>query len=61
MTSNNSVREILLQMHTGPFDLDNFFESIEKETGGKLTFTNFKNFLDKYYDNIIKSKAKKLI
>lgn len=56
MSSNNSVREILLKMHSGSFDLDQFFEVIEKETGGKLTFTSFKNYLDKHYDNIIKSK-----
>jgi len=59
MASNSSVREILLKMHGGTFDLDHFFEAIEKETGGKLTFTNFKNYLDKHYDNILKSKNKK--
>ncbi len=51
----NSIKEILIKMNSGTFDLDQFFEAIEKETGGKLTFTNFKSFLDKFYDNISKS------
>ncbi len=54
--SGNLVKEILIRMNNGKFDLDQFYETIEKETGGKLTFTNFKNFLDKYYENISKCK-----
>ncbi len=52
--SRNLVKEILTRMNTGKFDLDNFYETIEKETGGKLTFTNFKNYLDSHYENISK-------
>jgi len=60
--NKNLVREILIRMNSGKFDLDQFYESIERETGGKLTFTNFKNFLDKQYENISKriSKTKNL-
>ena len=54
--NKNSVKEILTKMNSGNFDLDQFFEVIEKETGGKLTFTSFKTFLDKNYDNISKCK-----
>jgi len=50
----NSIQEILKKMNSGNFDLDQFFEAIEIETGGKLTFTSFKSFLDKHYDNINK-------
>lgn len=55
--NRNLVKEILIRMNNGKFDLDQFYEAIEKETGGKLTFTSFKNFLDKYYEKISKCKT----
>lgn len=52
--NKNLVKNILIKMNSGNFDLDQFFESIEKDTGGKLTFTSLKSFIDKHYDNISK-------
>ena len=53
--SKNLIKEILSKMNSGIVDLDQFFESIDTETGGKLSFSSFKIFLDKHYDNISKS------
>jgi hypothetical protein len=50
----NLVKEILIKMNSGKFDLDQFYETIEKDTGAKFTFTSFKNYLDKHYENISK-------
>jgi hypothetical protein len=48
------MKEILSIMNTSEMPLDSFFEIIEKETGGKLTFTSFKKYVDKYYPQINK-------
>ena len=53
--TKSSIIEILIKMNSSNFDLDSFFETIEKDTGGKLTFTNFKLYLDKYYNTTTKS------
>lgn len=52
--NRNQVKEILVRMNNEKLDLDQFYEIIEKDTGGKLTFSSFKNYLDKHYENISK-------
>jgi hypothetical protein len=54
---SNKLKEILFNMNTSEMPLENFYELMEKETGGKLTFTSFKTYMDKYYDNINKSNS----
>lgn len=56
--SNNKIKEILTKMNSSETPLDNFYELIEKETGGKLTFTGFKTYLDKTYECVSKCKIK---
>jgi hypothetical protein len=53
---SNKLKEILTQMNSSDPHLDSFYEVMEKETGGKLTFSSFKTYLDKFYPNINKSK-----
>jgi hypothetical protein len=53
---SNKLNEILSQMNSSETQLETFYEIMEKETGGKLTFSSFKVYLDKYYYNINKSK-----
>jgi hypothetical protein len=48
--NNDKLRTILLAMNNIT-PLDDFFDYIEKETYGKLTFTQFKELLEKYYSN----------
>ena len=53
----NKLKDILLNMNSNPeYSLENFYDIIERETGGKLTFSSFKNYLEKYYSSINKSK-----
>ena len=44
-------------MNSSEMPLENFYELMEKETGGKLTFTSFKTYLDKNYDSVNKSNS----
>jgi hypothetical protein len=53
---SKKLKEILLSMNHCDISLEEFYETLEKETGGKLTFSSFKNFLDKFYPSINKSK-----
>lgn len=49
------LKEILINMNNTEVPLEEFYEVIERETGGRLTFSIFKNYLDRYYGNINKS------
>ena len=51
---NFKLKEILIKMNSTETDLELFYEIVEKESGGALTFSNFKVFLDKYYNSISK-------
>jgi hypothetical protein len=53
---SKKLKEILLTLNHCDVSLEEFYETIEKETGGKLTFSSFKNYLDKYYPSINKCK-----
>lgn len=53
---DNKLKEILITMNNSETALDSFYELMEKETGGKLTFSSFKAYLDKSYPNINKRK-----
>jgi hypothetical protein len=53
---SKKIKEILLSMNHCDLTLEEFYETVESETNGKLTFSNFKNYLDKYYPSINKSK-----
>jgi hypothetical protein len=53
---SKKLKEILLSMNHCDMTLEEFYEMIEKETGGRLTFTTFKNYFDKFYPSINKSK-----
>lgn len=50
------LREILANMNSSETSLEEFYERMEKETGGKLTFSALKGYLDKMYESINKSK-----
>jgi hypothetical protein len=52
----NKQKEILTKMNLSETNFETFYEIIEKETGGTLTFSSFKTYLDKYYESINKSK-----
>ncbi len=52
---NKRLKEILNSMNLCETNLEEFYETMERETGGKITFTAFKNHLDKFYGNINKS------
>jgi hypothetical protein len=54
--NKNKLKDILGNMNTSETPIDSFYEIMEKETGGKLTFSSFKTYLDKFYQNINKSK-----
>jgi septation ring formation regulator EzrA len=49
------LNEILNTMNQSETNLEEFYELLEKETGGKITFTNIKNSVDKYYAHMNKS------
>jgi hypothetical protein len=49
------LNEILNTMNQSETSLEEFYELLEKETGGRITFSNLKNYLDKYYGHINKS------
>jgi hypothetical protein len=51
------LNEILNTMNQSETGLEEFYELLEKESKGKITFSNFKNYLDKYYGHINKSKT----
>lgn len=59
--NKNKLKDILGHMSSSETPLDSFYEIMEKETGGKLTFSSFKTYLDKFYQNINKSKIIKII
>jgi len=50
------LKEILINMNSTEITLEKFYEVIEKETGGKLTFSSFKALVDQNYPNINKCK-----
>jgi len=52
---NKRLKEILNSMNKCETSLEEFYDNMERETEGKVTFTAFKNYLDKYYGNINKS------
>ena len=52
---NKRLKEILNSMNLSETNLEVFYETMERETGGKVTFTAFKNYLERYYSNINKS------
>ncbi len=49
-------KEILINMNSSETSLQSFYEMLEKETGGKLTFSNFKSYMEKNYSTINKRK-----
>lgn len=53
----DKLKEILTLMDKSEdIKLDSFYETIEKENSNNITFTTFKQYFDKYYENISKSK-----
>jgi hypothetical protein len=52
---NKKLKEILNTMNSSETNLETFFELIERETGGKLTFSALKTYLDKHYEVVNKS------
>ncbi len=52
---NNKLKEILTNMNASGTTLEEIYERMEKETGGKLTFSSLKSYLDKFYESINKS------
>ncbi len=59
MSSHNDdkkLKEILSNMNSSETSLESFYEMIEKETGGKLTFSNLKSYIDRNYQTINKCK-----
>lgn len=55
-TKIDTIREILINLNNTQPTLEEFFELLEKETQGKLTFTKFKKLLESKYPTISKSK-----
>lgn len=55
--TNNKLREILTVMNNSESNLETFYELIEKETGGRLTFSSFKSYLDRTYSGVNKSNS----
>jgi hypothetical protein len=53
--TRNKLKDILSLINASETSLDSFYEVMEKETGGKLSFSSFKTYLDKFYQNINKS------
>ena len=49
------LKEILIAMNSSETNLESFYEIIERDTGGKLTFTSLKAYLDKYYESVNRS------
>ncbi len=55
MSNEEKLKEILTSMNCSETPLDTFFELLERDTGGKITFSSYKIYLDKYYESINKS------
>ena len=55
MSNEEKLKLILLSMNSSEIPLELFFERLQKDTGGKITFSSYKNYLDKYYECINKS------
>lgn len=53
---DRKLKEILNNMNTCEINLDGFYELMEKEIGGKLTFSKFKDCLERSYPTINKCK-----
>lgn len=56
MSIEEKLKIVLSSMNSSEIPLDLFFEKLQKDTGAKITFSSYKNYLDKYYDSINKSK-----
>jgi hypothetical protein len=52
----DKLKKILITMNNSDKSLDIFYETLEKITGASIPFTTFKDYLDKYYSFIPKSK-----
>ncbi len=55
MSDEGKLKEILASMSISQVPLEAFFEILQKDTGGKITFSSYKNYLDKNYESINKS------
>ncbi len=52
---SDKLKQILTAMNHRETPLEDFYEVMEKETGGRLTFSSFKTYLDKFYATMNKS------
>ena len=53
--NHNKVKSIISMMSKSNVNLEEFFEILEKESSGKITFSHFKSLFDQYYEIIPKN------